>query len=170
MLTASPAKIHKFEAAGLGLAPFRFVGIETGADRASVQSERAGNGLTYTTNNATSCDYCGQGIINAYQVQSADGKRFKVGCDCIRKTGDAGLIRHVTEEEGSKRRAKNTARRAAKWQREQDLVAAFKAGKCESLRNLPHPKGREGSAWDYVAWCVENKFIGSAVLALIEKA
>jgi len=164
-------QIHKFEAAGLGLATFRFVGLQTAADRAAVQSERAGAGQTYTTNNATSCDYCGQGILNAYCVESADGKRFKVGCDCIRKTGDTGLIRVVTEEESSKRRAATKSRREAKCQRECDLIAAFRAGKCESLRSLPHPKGRENcTAFDYVEWCVSNRCYGEAVLNMIASA
>ncbi len=69
---------HIFEAAGLGLAPFRFVGIETDADRAAVQREREASGMCFTTNHCTSCDYCSQAIRNAYVIQSADGKRFKV--------------------------------------------------------------------------------------------
>jgi hypothetical protein len=161
--------VHKFEAAGLGLAPFRFIGIETAADRAAVQTERESAGQLFTTNYSTSCDYCGQGIQNAYQVQSADGKKFKVGCDCIRKTGDAGLIRFVTEEETAKRRKATAERRRNKWQRQHDLVAAFRAGQCEALRAIPHPKGRENAtAYDYVQWCIDNRFIGAAVLELIE--
>lgn len=171
MTTATMTKIHAFEAAGLGLAPFRFIGIETAAERGAVQSERAGAGMTFTTNNATCCDYCGQGIMNAYRIQSADRKQFKVGCDCIRKTGDSGLIRHVTEEESAKRRKATSLRRQEKCRREAELISAFRAGRCESLRSLPHPKGRENcTAWDYVAWCVDNKCYGQAVLSMIEKS
>lgn len=32
-----------------------------------------------------SCDYCGQGIAICVSVQSRDGKRFVVGCDCADK-------------------------------------------------------------------------------------
>lgn len=126
--------------------------------------------MIFTTNHSTSCDFCGQGIQNAYTVESADGKRFKVGCDCIRKTGDKGLTKVVTDEEARKRRAKADAKRKAKWQRERDLVAAFKSGQCESLRRLPHPKGREGSAHDYVSWCVEYHCVGEVALRLIEQS
>ena len=170
MTTATEIKIHKFEAAGLGRAPFRFTGIETAADRAAVQRERENGGLMFTTNHSTSCDYCGQGIQNAYGVQSADGKRFKVGCDCIRKTGDAGLVRFVTEEEGRKRRVASTAKRAAKVKHEAELIAAFRAGRCDSLKGHLHPKGREGTAFDYVEWCVNNKCYGQTILKMIEDA
>ena len=163
-------KVHKFEAAGLGLAPFAFIGVETAADRAAIQSERAGSGMIYTTNNSTSCDYCGQGIQNAFRVRSADGKTFKVGCECIRKSDDGGLIRVVKDEESKKRRAAAKARNEKKWKRERDLVAAFRAGGGESLRSLPHPKGRDGSAFDYVRWCLDNKCYGETVLKIIEDA
>lgn len=168
-MCTTTSQIHKFEAAGLGKAPFQFVGIETAADRQSENTHRAAHGLVYTTNNATCCDYCGQGIMNAYRVRSADGRTFKVGCDCIRKTGDAGLIRHVTEEESQKRRTKTRERNQAKWQRQAALVEAFRAGKFdEALRSLPHPKGREGAtAWDYVAWCLDNHCAGQAVYSLL---
>jgi len=170
-MTATVTKIHKFEEAGLGRAPFRFIGVETGAERAAIQMERASSGMVYTTNNATSCDYCGQGIMNAYRVRSADGKDFKVGCDCIRKTGDSGLIKCVTEEEKAKRRAANRKRGEAKWQRECDLRDAFIGGKCESLRSMPHPKGREGcTAYDYVQWCVENHCFGQVAQQLVSKS
>lgn len=165
------ATVHKFEAAGLGKAPFRFVGLETAADRGAVQNERKGDGLIYTTNNATSCDYCGQGIMNAFVVASADGRRFKVGCDCIRKVGDKGLMKIVSDAEAAKRRAKAADRRKAKWQREADLLAKFNRGECEALRGLPHPKGREGAtAYDYVNWCVTNRCVGALVLDLIKGA
>lgn len=73
---------HAFELAGLGAAPFRFVGMDE-------------NFITYpdgTTQAAGCCDYCFTGIRYQCHVQSADGKRFKVGCDCIAKVGDKGLL------------------------------------------------------------------------------
>ena len=169
-MNATVEKIHKFEAAGLGIAPFRFIGVETAGDRAAVQRERESAGMVFTTNYATSCDYCGQGIQNAFRVRSADGREFKVGCECIRKTGDAGLMRAVSDEESAKRRQKSAKRREAKVERERRLLAAFRAGECASLRSQPHPKGREGSAHDYVAWCVDNRCYGENILRLIEQS
>lgn len=147
-------KIHLFEQAGLGKAPFRFVGLETAADRAAIQTERASAGQTFTTNYATSCDYCGQGIQNAYRVESADGKTFKVGCDCIRKTGDVGLRRVISEEESRKRRAKKNERRAREWAEQQALKTRFTAGEFdEVLSAIPHPKRGGETLHDYVAFC-----------------
>lgn len=88
-------KIHLFELAGLGKAPYRVLSLETSRDRESIQRERAGNGQTYTTNYCTTCDYCGTAISNAYQILSADEQHFKVGCDCLAKVGDKGLLDHA---------------------------------------------------------------------------
>lgn len=63
---------HDFEVRGLGLAPYTLVGFE---------------------NFLTGCDRCGKGIRQVFICQSFDGKRFNVGCDCINKAGDAGLIK-----------------------------------------------------------------------------
>ncbi len=163
-------EVHLFEAAGLGKAPFSFEGVPTSQDRADIENERMRDGKTYTTNHCTSCDYCSQAIQNAYCVRSADGKRFKVGCDCIRKAGDSGLIRYVTKEERTKRQAKAKAKRVAAFKRSQELIELFKSGAfSDQLRALPHPKGREGcSALDYVDWCVDAHCVGTTVVALLE--
>jgi hypothetical protein len=159
-VTTAAESIHKFEAAGLGKAPFRFVGVEKKVFVACPGAPAKPGGT---------CDYCGQGITYAFHVASADGKQFAVGCDCIRKTGDAGLIRAVKEDEAKQRRAKSEARRQAGNERAARLLAAFRAGECVSLHSQPHPKGREGTAHDYVAWCLDNKCWGAGVLKIIEK-
>lgn len=162
--------IHIFEAAGLGKAPFSFDGIQTDQDRADIENDRMRDGKPYTTNHCTSCDYCSQAIHNAYFVRSADGKRFKVGCDCIRKADDSGLIRYVTKEESRKRSERAEAKRKAARQRELQLVAMFKSGQfSDQLRAMPHPKGREGcTAFDYVDWCVDAHCVGTTVVRLLE--
>ena len=66
---------HKFELAGLGLAPFRFIGANEKRITYPDGSSKAGS----------SCDYCATGIALECWVESADGKRFKVGCNCIEK-------------------------------------------------------------------------------------
>ena len=33
----------------------------------------------------SSCDYCAQGIMLVSLIKGADGKEFKVGCDCVAK-------------------------------------------------------------------------------------
>lgn len=74
--TKTPAKVHPFERAGLGLPPFRCVGME-------VKTYQACHGAPIQPGAA--CDYCGTGITNCYAIQSADGKRFVVGSDCVMK-------------------------------------------------------------------------------------
>jgi hypothetical protein len=83
--TDNPAEvgIHVFERAGLGKAPFRCVGF----DECFIAHPDG------TTQAGTSCDYCHTGIRYTCIIRSRDGRTFKVGTDCVAKTGDAGLIR-----------------------------------------------------------------------------
>ena len=118
-------KIHLFELAGLGIAPFRVIGIQTASDRRWVQKERENNGQTFTTNYCTTCDYCGTAIQNAFQVLSADQKQFKVGCDCLAKVGEKGLVDHaklILKEKKAKEEHERWV--AAYKQREADERAA----------------------------------------------
>lgn len=146
MNTATNAAQHVFEIAGLGVAPFRFVGVETTGDRAALNANRASEGLTFTTNLCGgSCDYCGQAISNVCWVLSSDGRRFKVGTDCLEKTGDARL--HVLAT--SKLRAKKLDEKHAK---DAARIAAAKTalpGVSEKLAALPHPIIKGRTALDY---------------------
>lgn len=76
--------MHVFERAGLGKAPFKCVGFH-------VSKYQACQGAPVQP--GSSCDYCGTGIMYVCEIKSADGNRFKVGTDCVYKTGDGGLIR-----------------------------------------------------------------------------
>jgi len=38
----------------------------------------------------------------------------------------------------------------------------------QKLEALPHPKGRHGSAWDYVSWCIDQGHTRPA-LSFIER-
>ena len=95
--------LHCFERANLGKAPFQFIGYSEAKFQAHPGAPvRAG----------ASCDYCGQSIMGVCHIQGADGRKFKVGCDCVRKTGDAGIIRaYKTHPEV---RAANRAKARAK--------------------------------------------------------
>lgn len=85
-------KQHCFEKAGLGLAPFRCVGMHTEvgprhlADGTQVGAPGQPMGC---------CNYCGTGILYCFEIVAADGKAFIVGSDCVFKTGDAGLTKVV---------------------------------------------------------------------------
>jgi hypothetical protein len=88
--------LHVFERAGLGKAPFRFIGAQEVFFQATPDAPRQCGG---------SCDFCGTGIVTFCFIRSADGREFKVGSDCLRKTGDAGLIKSFTTSPDQRRKA-----------------------------------------------------------------
>lgn len=71
--------IHPFEKAGLGKAPFSCTGV----------SENVWENGDGTTKGGGVCDYCGTGIRWEFWIKGsiAGAKQFKVGCDCVAKTG-----------------------------------------------------------------------------------
>ena len=79
-----PDQIHTFERAGLGLAPYRHLGV---TDNLFVIP-----GHPEATKPGSSCDFCGTSIRAEHWLLSADGRKFKVGCNCIEKSGDKGLL------------------------------------------------------------------------------
>lgn len=62
---------HLFTQMGLGEAPFKIVNY---------------------TEKSTGCAYCGRSIKRVSVVMSADGIKSNIGCECIKKAGDSGLI------------------------------------------------------------------------------
>jgi hypothetical protein len=79
----TPSAIHPFETAGLGRAPFRCVGSYESKYQAIAGDPNC------PIQPGSSCDYCGQAIMQVFRIKSADGKEFKVGCDCVAKTARA---------------------------------------------------------------------------------
>lgn len=77
--------VHPFEAAGLGRAPYRCVGM---AER----TYQAAPGLPVQAGGC--CKYCSNGIRYAYIIRGSDGVTFDVGCDCVEKV-DAELYRQT---------------------------------------------------------------------------
>jgi len=131
MKTENPSEVgtHLFERAGLGKAPFRFVGFSVNVIQYPDGSTQAGS----------SCDYCGTGIANECHVKSADGKQFKVGCDCILKVGDAGLLQaYKTSPEVRKHAAQ--LRRAKDQKKTAELARVISENET-LLKSLPHPRG-----------------------------
>jgi len=148
--------IHCFEKAGLGKAPFHYIGMEN----QNIQyGERViGNvgGCNLTTKPGGTCAYCGTYIVNMFNVVSADGKYFHVGCECIKKTDDSGLIQLL----------KNDQKKMAKQRKINKLNARIAAAKEKlpvvrgQLSSQPHPSpyfAEQGKTLlDYVNWCFEN--------------
>jgi hypothetical protein len=124
----SAVAVHKFEAAGLGVAPFKVSGFE-------VMKYQACHGAPIQP--GTSCDYCGTGIMNVYFITGADGRRFKVGSDCVAKTGDAGLRKVVDTQERKLARAKRQAKATEQYQELKAMLADEPTR--AKLASCPHP-------------------------------
>jgi hypothetical protein len=159
--------VHKFELAGLGKGPFRFTGNVTEKTFCACPGAPVQPG--------SSCDYCGTGIKFEFWVTSSDGKEFKVGCDCIHKSGDRGLIQQISSAERKLRDAKNKAAKARKEVRKNERIAAAKA-KLDfvrgSLASKPHPNqyyaDQGNTLLDYVLWCLDNHS-GEKAASIIER-
>ena len=146
-------KIHVFEKAGLGKAPFKCVGFSTTSDRIALNRYCQGHGLTYTTNMCGgTCDYCGTAIWNVFRIRSSDNKEFVVGCDCVLKTNDIGLrniVSKITSEAAKARKQQNEQEKIAQlndWANDSDVRAKLTA--------IPHPKLRNLTMLNYVEWMI----------------
>ena len=139
---------HKFEAAGLGKAPFSFAGFYESKYQACPGAPiRAGS----------SCDYCGTAIMGCFKVRSADGREFKVGCDCIAKVGDRGLLKVVADHERKVRRAKADAKAKAV---SAELVVVIEAV-TPKLQAMPHPFPAYAAQGRTMLDSVKNRLGGS---------
>lgn len=143
--------IHVFEEAGLGRAPFRFIGAE---HRVGPIEISPGCFVGAPGQPMGSCQYCGQGIADCCIIRDADGKTFVVGNVCVNKTGDKGIIdpvkRAMARIQTQKRHARADARiKAAKALLEVDSVMA-------KLRAEKHPmewRAKQGATLlDWVEW------------------
>jgi hypothetical protein len=104
---ASKEWVHPFERSGLGKAPFHVSGFEVKTYQAHPDAP---------IQPGSSCDYCGTGIMNVCWIKGADGRKFKVGIDCVRKTGETALLAAARMAARTERarisREKNAAARA----------------------------------------------------------
>lgn len=89
-------KIYKLDELGLGKGPYKVVGFyqipspflaeqNPSAYDAALRSMPNGIGIG-------SCAICGTGLTNNFIIESSDGKKFPVGCDCLLKINDIQLI------------------------------------------------------------------------------
>lgn len=127
--------VHVFEAAGLGIAPFKFKEFSVGN---------------------TQCDFCATHIHNIFWIQSSDNKTFKVGCDCVEKTNDQGLRRIVSRIYREHQTMIRKAREKRIMENIENEINNNEETK-EILRNLPHPFGfRNLSFLDYANFMLKN--------------
>lgn len=142
--------MHPFERAGLGIAPFTFVGTYESKFQAVPGDPNC------PIQPGTCCDYCFQGIMYVCRVRSADGREFKVGCDCVLKTKDKRITTAA-------KRAENKRNTEAAHKRADAKIAAAIATlpTVESkLRAQPHPyawQAEKGATMlDRVKWLLGN--------------
>src|SRR5262245_56320633 len=129
---AAEVGMHVFERAGLGVAPVRFTGLYE-------KVTKVGDHLMP----GSSCDYCSAGLRFVCEVTDHNGKTFKVGSDCVAKTGDAGLLRAYKTSPAL--RKLNRAKAAAKADRvvaEWNALMADEANKARlEAVQVPGPRG-----------------------------
>lgn len=102
---------HTFTLSGLGQAPFTLIGVDD-----NCKSPAPG----VAPRPAGSCDHCATAIRFEFHLQSADGVNSKVGSDCIKKSGDRGLISLANREKN--RRAREAAQSKRQTVREAEFA------------------------------------------------
>lgn len=180
--TATAKTIHPFEAAGLGLAPFRCVGIvhRVGPIKTEI------NGVTFECGAPGqpmgSCKYCGTGIADCYVIRSADGKQFDVGCDCVAKLANknnATTSEAIRDFDKVKREHEREKRAIRSEARREKLRLAMIAAVSEArlildarpalLTDKPHPSFSGKTRRDYIVWCLANAYGHGTRLALAQE-
>ncbi|MDD5301541.1 MAG: hypothetical protein PHS14_00415 [Elusimicrobia bacterium] len=146
-------KIHLFERAGLGRAPFKLVDIVI-----RVGPYPLGNGsyVGAPGQPVGSCKYCGEGIATCCVIEDADGRRFDVGNICVYKHGDVGLVAKTKKLIAKK----NTEARHAREVKKIDWATAKLPEVVGRWKADPHPykdmaeRGR--TLWDWAQWMMAN--------------
>lgn len=116
---------HPFEKANLGKAPFSCTHVSENVFRLPDGTTKAGG----------CCDYCGTGIRWEFWIKGsiAGAKQFKVGCDCVAKTG-WGIDRFLEvraahtkarRQEGAAKRAEKNREKRQAWIDEQHASRAI---------------------------------------------
>jgi hypothetical protein len=118
-VTERRAMTHPFEKTGLGKAPFSCTHVTENVFALPDGTTKAGG----------CCDYCGTGIRWEFWIKGsvAGAKQFKVGCDCVAKTGWGieGFEKVRAAHTRARRQAGAQSRRAAR----QAQIAAERAQK-----------------------------------------
>lgn len=127
---------HRFERARLGTAPFRFLFMEE-------KSHPLGDG---TSQPGGTCHYCGTGIRYCFWIESAEGRKFYVGSDCVGHLGDTKLVAVVMSAERKRKNALARDRREKKRREQAEADAREVASRLHEYRAaldvleaFPHP-------------------------------
>lgn len=103
--------VHPWEKAGLGKAPFKWLGVfEDRGPHRYPQADGTVLEVGAPGQPMGCCAYCGQGIAECHRIRSSDGKEFTVGCDCVRKVEHKGSPVYTQAVRAQKDRANAKAR------------------------------------------------------------
>jgi hypothetical protein len=133
--------IHKYEDRGLGKAPYKYLGEwECPSPHMAGNNPEAFRRIVADAprvdiGTLNVCQYCGAVLMINHIVLSADGKRFAVGSECIRKYGEESVIRALTKAE----RIRNKAKRAAYLEKRAKEYDAIFATIADDLSRQDHP-------------------------------
>lgn len=141
--TQTQRLIHCFEEAGLGIAPFS-VHLVVFSDWST-------------------CEFCGTAIKEHCYIQDSKGKIFLVGNECVKKTGDAGLVDVIKREVNRLRTEARHKKEAIKIEEGQILIK-YSAAVNAALKATPHPYAKDKSLLD----ALETKFSYSGNKGKIE--
>ncbi len=150
---------HRFEKAGLGKAPFRFIGISQKVGPITWEE----NGVTMSIGSPGqamgTCAFCGTGIAECMHIRSADGKEFIVGNVCVNKTDDQGLVCSVKQAVNKKRTARRNELARKKIMAAMQLWDDEPALR-EAADKIPHPnewaRRAGGVLSNWIDWMWEN--------------
>lgn len=146
---------HPFERAKLGVAPFRCISMQTNWYSAGPGHKQPGG----------SCDYCGTGIAYEYVILDSTGKQFKVGSDCVLRTGShvegfkAVKSKHLAAVRAVRSQAKHAERQAR-----YEARAVERAAVAVSRRAAFNAEYPEVAA--FLSACTERGFLGDMAAAL----
>jgi hypothetical protein len=173
--------LHPFEKAGLGKAPFRYVGqvaqdICCGERLLSSRD----SAVRFTTKPGGTCDACGTYIVNMFRIMSADGQESVVGSDCILKVSQSVQGRKAFDADLKKvqkaaRQATADRKKAKDKLRVQAAIERLPF--CRGvLGDMPHPyqslASQGKTMLDYVRWMFDNAGLSGQVQAarIVEQA
>jgi len=158
MANTREVRIHVFERAGLGKAPFRLVNVVERRGPQPIGGPDSSLTVGAPGQPMGSCKFCGEGIADCYVIESADGKRFDVGCVCVGKTGDAGLRKQVDAARRQRDREKRLVRDQANTMWAQEQLRRVEV--CVALNAQPYPyqwmadQGHTRLSW--AEWMLEH--------------
>lgn len=108
-------KAHEWELAGVGKAPFTVKGVAELPDPSLAEYNPAGyqNALAMLPRGygLGTCYVCGRPLKINFLIQDADGKKFVVGSECVKKSGDAGMVKKMDYFRRKRNRELAAARR-----------------------------------------------------------